>query len=336
MSKFAPERHPLKTYSHLAGAGRMPSEYEIVTSNLHYYVNRGGFEVNLPLGDWYERYQRGSRVQGVDWEAFRDPRETTYTSYAALQHQKEVFVDGLLRSVESTRADSRLESEWVGELEKIFAPLRYPWHGFQMIAAYIGEMAPGGRITVAAMFQAADEMRRVQRVAYRMRQLQEKFPGFGNASRALWEQAPEWQPFRKAVETMFVAYDWAEAFVALNVCVKPLLDELLVHELGAFAKQRGDTLLAELLWSLDEDCVWARRWTKALLSLMLEARPENRDAIQAWVGRWLPLGEAALTGLSPWFRGHAAGEVARDISARHAERLRGLGIVREAAEAVAI
>ena len=33
-----------KTYSHLALERRMPSEYEIVTSRLHYYVSRGRFE----------------------------------------------------------------------------------------------------------------------------------------------------------------------------------------------------------------------------------------------------------------------------------------------------
>ena len=47
-----------------------------------------------------------------------------------------------------------------------------------MLAAYIGKMAPSSRITIAASFQAADEMRRVQRLAYRMRQLQVTHPEF--------------------------------------------------------------------------------------------------------------------------------------------------------------
>ena len=37
-----------KTYWHLAGARRMPTDYEIATSKLHYYVGRG-FEVEVPL-----------------------------------------------------------------------------------------------------------------------------------------------------------------------------------------------------------------------------------------------------------------------------------------------
>ena len=37
----------LKTYSHLMSNARKPSEYEIVTSELLYYVGKG-FELELP------------------------------------------------------------------------------------------------------------------------------------------------------------------------------------------------------------------------------------------------------------------------------------------------
>src|SRR6185295_9514509 len=73
-------RATLKTYSHLASERRMPSEYEIATSRLLWYVPRGGFEVNVPLAAWYQRWQRESPFTGADWERFRDPRETTYTA----------------------------------------------------------------------------------------------------------------------------------------------------------------------------------------------------------------------------------------------------------------
>ena len=40
-------REPPKTYWHLAGARRMPTDYEVATSKLHYYVGRG-FEMAVP------------------------------------------------------------------------------------------------------------------------------------------------------------------------------------------------------------------------------------------------------------------------------------------------
>ncbi|TMA46148.1 MAG: hypothetical protein E6J81_11295 [Deltaproteobacteria bacterium] len=57
-----------------------------------------------------------------------------------------------------------------------------------------------GRVAVAALFQTADEMRRVHRLAYRMRQLQESHARFGFESRAVWQEDPIWQPLPEVVE----------------------------------------------------------------------------------------------------------------------------------------
>src|SRR5688500_11513695 len=73
-----------KTYSHLESLKRMPTEYEIATSQLHYYIGRG-FEVDLPLKEWFRQYQDGSPLTCSSWEIFADPRETTYTKYMSLQ-----------------------------------------------------------------------------------------------------------------------------------------------------------------------------------------------------------------------------------------------------------
>ena len=95
----------------------------------------------------------------------------------ALQQAKETHVDGLLRSIEDSDYDSKLDPAWVDTLERLLPPLRYLYHGLQMLAAYVGQMAPSGRITIAAALQAADEMRRVHRIAYRMAMLRRLRPG---------------------------------------------------------------------------------------------------------------------------------------------------------------
>jgi hypothetical protein len=83
-------------------------------------------------------------------------------------------------------------------LSRVVAPLRYPGHGLQMVAFYIGQMAPSGWIVITAALQAADEMRRVQRIAYRVRQLQQLHHGFATDSRARWQNDTMWQPLRIA------------------------------------------------------------------------------------------------------------------------------------------
>ena len=287
-----------KTFWHLLPQRRMPSEYEIVTSKLLCYTGEGftgkRFELDVPLKDWYRRHQEESPLLSSSWEKFRDPRETTYTKYTELQRDKEIFVDGILDEIELTGYDANLHPAWLHMLTRVVAPFRYPGHGFQMIASYIGQMAPSGRITITAALQSADEMRRIQRIAYRIRQLQQIYPGFAADSRTLWQTDAMWQPLREVVEKLLVAYDWAESFVGLNVVLKPLVDELFMKHVSELALREDDYLLGQIFYSLNEDCLWHRQWTDCLVRMAVEDNVRNRDTVQEWINRWYPLAACAV------------------------------------------
>lgn len=287
-----------KTYWHLLQQKRMPTEYEIVTSKLLCYTGEGftgkRFELDVPLKDWYHQYQEGSPLLCSSWEKFRDPRETTYTKYTGLQREKEIFVDGILNEIELTGYDAHTRPAWLHLFAKMVAPFRYPCHGFQMIASYIGQMAPSGRITITAALQSADEMRRIQRIAYRIRQLQQIYPGFAADSRTLWQTDPMWQPLREVVEKLLVTYDWAESFVGLNLVLKPLVDELFMKHISDEALREDDYLLGQIFYSLNEDCQWHRHWSESLVRMVIEDDARNRNIIQLWINRWCPLATRAV------------------------------------------
>ena len=160
-----------KTYSRLATSRRMPTEYEVVSTDLHYNYPDGFELTDTPVIDWYRRHREGSKLCSTDWGSFADPRRTTYRSYTELQDKKEDVIDGLLRQVDDDGYDDELSDAWVDFIDHWYAPLRFPVHGLQMLAAYVAQMAPASRVTNCAAFQAADEMRRVQRIAYRTAQL---------------------------------------------------------------------------------------------------------------------------------------------------------------------
>jgi toluene monooxygenase system protein E len=316
---------PLRTYSHLEGERRMPTEYEVVTTGLLYYLERG-FEVAVPVGPWYERHQRGSGLACTDWERFRDPRETTYTSYTALQSRQEVHLEGVSRSWLAAQHDAAAAAGWRDTFNAVVAPLRFPLHGFQMIAAYVGQLAPGGRITIAALFQAADELRRIHAIAQRMGQLRWADPVAPEHSRHQWQAVAAWQPLRRAVERALCAFDWGEALVALNLCLKPLVEGLFLGELGRLARRRQDFLLAELLASFDEDARWHRAWSGALVRLALDDRPANGAAIDGFLDRWAPVAREAIWGAAPLLgEGGAAAATAAEAGWRQWLRTLGLG-----------
>ncbi len=164
-------------------------------------------------------------------------------------------------------------------------------------------MAPGGRIVITAALQAADEMRRVQRIAYRVRQLQQLYLGFAADSKARWQTDALWQPLRIAIEKLLICYDWAESFVGLNLVLKPLMDELFMTHLSDLAVREGDYLLGQIFYSLNEDCRWHREWSQALTRMAIEDNSHNSDTIQGWIDKWYPIAARALEAFGPLFTG---------------------------------
>src|SRR6187399_2353918 len=284
-----------RTYWHLEGRGRVPQPYDIATSKLLYHPELG-FEVSTPGAAWMQRYGLGTRLQ-ARFAGFEDPRATTYARYVQLQAEQESFVDQLLQAAEQTGYDGQLSPAWVLVLEAVLPVLRYPSHALHMLAAYVAHMAPESRVVVAGAFQAADELRRVQHLARRMRQLQELKADFGRAAREQWQQHPAWQPLRELLEKLLVTYDYGEAAVALNFVVKPALDELFMVEFAALARSSDDRLLAELAHSLHKDCRWQREWTQAWAREALRESEANAVPCAEWIARWWPLTERALSAL---------------------------------------
>lgn len=284
------------TYSALGTRSERPSDYEIASSRLLYYPERG-FEVDVPLRGWYARYQQGSPFRCDDWEAFADPQQTTYTAYTGRSGELELELDRAIEQAGLQGDPDRLAQAWRESLAETLTPLRYPLHGLHMLACYVGQMAPSGRITLAALFQAGAELRRIDRLAYRTGQLWKPTPELTRAARRRWELTPAFQPLREAVEHLLVSYDWGEAFVGLNLCLKPLFDGLLADAFARRCEKAGDDVLAAILRSFAHDGEYQKSWSSALAAC---ANSEGAcAAVTAWVEKWQPFAVRAVEALAP-------------------------------------
>ena len=197
-----------KTWSTLGDVRRRVSPYEAVTAKFHYHFRRepAPFELDpdMPMNAWYLRYREGSPFQVDDWEGFRDPDKLTYKDYVAVQHERELYLDGLVDRFEATEHAAALDPAWVATLRRLFVPLRFPLHVLQMVTLYVGQMAPSSFITNPAAFQGGDEMRRIQRIAYWTKALADAHdPALAATATARdpWTADPAWQPLRETAET---------------------------------------------------------------------------------------------------------------------------------------
>ncbi|NPT47017.1 toluene monooxygenase [Paraburkholderia sp. 1N] len=290
---------PLKTWSHLAARRRKPSEYEIVSTNLHYSTRDANapFELDpdLFMNRWYRQYRNESSLRHDNWNGFRDPEEVVYRTYNMMQDGQEAYVFGLFDQFNTREHDKSLEKPWAGTLARLYTPARYLFHTLQMNSAYVGQMAPASTITNCAFFQMADSLRWLSHTAYRTKEMSLTFEdkGFGRNEREYWETDPAWLSFRELVERVLVTWDWAESFVALNLIVKPAVEEAVLRKLGESARHNGDTLLGLLTDAQLLDAARHRRWATALVKMALE-KDGNREVIGAWIAKWEPLADNAI------------------------------------------
>jgi len=290
---------PQKTWSHLAGRRRKPSEYEIVSTNLHYNDRDANAPYELAptlfMNQWYKKNTFGTALQHADWNAFRDPEEIVYRTYNMMQDGQETYVFGLFDQFDQREHNASLEPVWVAALPRIYTPARYLFHTLQMASAYVGQVSPASTITNCHYFQMADSLRWLSHTAYRTRELANSFAqhGFGSDERAHWENDPHWQGLRELVEKALCVWDWGEAIVVLNLVVKPAVEEAVLRQLGNAARHNGDTLLGLLTDAQLIDSARHRRWATALVKMAQET-PGNQERMQQWIAQWEPLADRAI------------------------------------------
>lgn len=302
-------RRRLRTWSAFGDVRRRPNEYEIVTHGLNYTMRKdrvAALESNAttPMNMWYQTYRDKSPLQVDDWDGFRDPDELTYRKYVTLQDEQETVVEGILEEFRSVGHDREFDPAWVEVLATVFTPMRFPTHALQMTQAYLGGIAPSSYITNCAAFGAADLLRRVSLVAYRTRELQlaHEDAGFAEREREIWETHPDWQGTRQALERALIAYDWGECLTAVNLVLRPTLEEILLRQLGLVADTNEDELTWLLLSNLAIDSDRAMRWSAALAQFAVEQRPENAEVLRRWIDKWVPQADEAAAGLANLLR----------------------------------
>jgi toluene monooxygenase system protein E len=290
----------LRTWSAFGDMRRKPSDYEIVTHGLNYTMRankKAPLESNptSPINTWISTYRDKSPLQCDDWDGFRDPAQLTYRKYVEIQSKAEQVVTGVLEEYEEIGHDSKLSEKWLRYLAHALTPQRFPTHALQMIESYLASMAPSSYIVNAGTFAAGDLLRCNSLLAYRTKQLQRTNPnlGFGTNERTIWEKDPAWQPIRKVLEQALVAYDWGECLAAVNLVLKPSLNEVLNHQLSLIAKDSNDSLTWMILGNIQHDTDRNVKWSVALARYAIDQRKENQTALQKWVNHWLPRAKAA-------------------------------------------
>lgn len=291
-------KKPLRTWSHLAEMRKKPSEYDIVSRKLHYSTNNPDAPWELSpdcaMNLWYKQYRNASPLQHDDWDAFTDPDQLVYRTYNMMQDGQETHVQSLFDQFNEREHDKMIEPGWQTTLAQCYSPLRYLFHCLQISSAYVQQMAPASTISNCCILQTADSLRWLTHTAYRTHELSLTYPdaGFGDQERQIWEQESGWQGLRELMERQLITFDWGEAFVSLNLVVKPTIMESVLKPLQTLARENNDTLLPLLIDSQLKDAERHNRWAKVLVQHAY-SNPDNQAVIAKWVDKWQPFADQA-------------------------------------------
>jgi hypothetical protein len=245
------------------------------------------FPLDYKLGYWDPSK---TRWRSEAWERFRDPHRMTYRSYHEVQSEREAALEAVLNAARAESAVAYLDPEWVEALRTVFAPLRFAEWGVCMAQQYVARFAISGLIANCAVLQVFDELRHVQTIAEWTRELEAAHGGFADYRRQ-WIEEDLFQPLREYLERVAVVKDWGEVVVASNVLLEPLLQPLVYRLLSDLGNAHRDSVLPHLAYSLhlDEERHWD--WARALVTMVHEHDPANREITSEWVERWLPRAE---------------------------------------------
>ncbi|MCP6728629.1 hypothetical protein NLI87_04925 [Metallosphaera sedula] len=172
-----------------------------------------------------------------------------------------------------------------------------------------------------------DHMRRVQRVAQRIKMLDIVYPefGFGKMGRKNFEESPVFQPTRKLMETLLATYDVGENLVGFTLAAKFVLDELLVDKLPEVFAKKGDEMMRHIHMSFHNDTMRHRHQIAELFKYAMGKETSLRGVIKPWLDEWSAKSYEGIQGFREVF-GQDFEKVMSEVKRSHENYLKEVGI----------
>jgi len=249
--------------------------------------------------------QDWTALKSSDWHQFRDPNEeweqTIYRNNSNVVRQIQLN----LENARDAKAYSHWSPTWTRFVADNIGAWMHAEHGLGMhVFVAAQRSAPTNMINNAMAVNSAHKLRFAQDLALYNLDLTDAVEGFnGKSHQTVWRDAPPWQGVRENVERLTAIGDWGEALFATNAIFEPLVGVLFRSELVMqIAARNGDYITPTLIGAGEHDYNRDLRYTRALLTMLVQDDKygnTNRDVLNTWLQRWVPLSVHAARELQP-------------------------------------
>jgi propane 2-monooxygenase small subunit len=241
------------------------------------------------------------------WHEFRDPNEewemTLYRYNANVVRQ----VNQNIENARQGKAFEMWTPNWVRFVERNVGAWMHIEHilGLYVFAA-CNRSGPTNMHNTAMAVNSTHKIRFAQDLALYNLTLSEEIDGFDGAAHIeAWNSDAEWQAVRALCEALTaVEDDWGESIFATNVVFEPLIGELFRSNLVMqSAAGNGDFVTPTVVGAGEYDFAQRDlRWTIACFAPLTEDREfadHNRELMQGWLSKWVPMALDAARRMQP-------------------------------------
>jgi hypothetical protein len=287
---------------------RRPTMYEELTIDTQHSTAR-----HMPTG-WMLSFEDGRGTHSLgstalrvrDWYDWRDPAglwERPFYQQAAQAAREQ---DAAVAAARSEGLFARMTTEWEEFLRHSLQLPAFYEHGLWRALCGASRPALSDAITHAIVLEAATKQRQAQDlVVYAMDLETEIGDCSTEAARTRFLEEQHWQPVRALVERVHAVHDWAERVLAANLCIEPLVGNLLRREMLLIpASANGDPVTPVIIGNAQREWLWVRDWTAELVRFCVEDEQfgsHNREVIGKWIETWNALADDAAHAVAPEF-----------------------------------
>lgn len=222
----------------------------------------------------------------ADWYAFKDPRQFYYGTYVQQRAKMQENAEGSYAFFDKRNLVASLSDEVKAQVIRYLVPLRHVEHAANLNNMYGTAYGYGTAITQALLFDGMDRLGVAQYLS-RIGLLLDGNSGDALVeAKQLWMDAPVWQGMRALCEETLVTKDWFELFLAQDLVIDTLVNELFYNRLDRKLTAEGGQDIAMLIEFMQEWNKDTGRWVDAVVKVAAAESDANKALVAGWINSW--------------------------------------------------
>lgn len=221
-----------------------------------------------------------------DWYAFKDPRQFYYGTYVQQRAKMQETAEGNYAFFDKRNLVASLSDEAKAQVIRYLVPLRHVEHAANLNNMYGTAYGYGTAITQALLYDGMDRLGVAQYLS-RIGLILDGNSGDALVeAKQLWMDAPVWQGMRALCEETLVTKDWFELFLAQDLVIDTLVNELFYNQLDQKLTAEGGQDIAMLIEFMQDWSKDTSRWVDAVIKVAAAESDVNKALVAGWINTW--------------------------------------------------